>query len=433
MADNNAVVKRIDRLTRHWLSFAELPDARVLRLKLTSDAARLLDGFLAFHNEPASDLEDLFLPVVLSAAEPDEYGNAVRRQILDDIEQAKGDLESLELPTDWQPPAAAADRTPAENLVAVLASFQAYYADLFEHVALVLLPKEIASPQAWIDCLQPLLQISPWPPSVRVVVADWLPVPILDDWSSRNQALVHSVTPRLDMPGLPLELLAHVPGTGPGFEFRRLFVQMGAAASTGQTAMLNRLAQRALKIATDQSWSGLAAAVHLLVGSASASSDPKQALQAFRQARQLAAKVNDPSAPKIAITSAFAEAGTLVAGGDFRQAHGVYTEVARQADESGEVLSGLEARRMASYCSEQNGDFDAAWNEGMAAVQLGKKLDADARSNSTLPALLHRLKEMSGRPELLSRGQSLDQHCAELLGNEWTSVLSRTKTLLAKL
>ncbi len=432
MSGKNGVVKRIELLTRSWLQFSEQPRARILRWRLPTEAARLVDCFLAFHQEETSNLSDLFLPVVIDANDVDHYWLNVLRQILSEIDDARDDLAALELPTDWESPEFASGTAPAHQLVLTLASYQEFYHEFFEHAVLVLLPSEIASRELWIECLDALLQVPDWPASVRIIVPDWLPETILHDWSIEHSAFVENVTPRLDMPGLPLELLAHLPGTGPGFEFRRLFVQLGAAAGTGQLALVSQLADKALCIATEQGWYALAATVQLLVGSvALGAGDSQQVLAAYRSARQMAAKIEDPTGPKVAVTSTFAEAGALLGDGEYDKARRVYREAAEQADASEETFSSLEARRMASYCSEANGDFDEAWREGQEALQLAQQLESAARVDSTLPALLHRLQEMAARPEGIAGNVNIDQQCADLLGTEWTGVLERTRKLLS--
>ncbi|MCA9134020.1 MAG: hypothetical protein KDA45_12725, partial [Planctomycetales bacterium] len=131
MSGKNAVVKRIDLLTKAWREFAEQPQPRIFRLRLTADARRLVDAFLAYHGEEVSDLNDLFLPIVVPCQSVESYWQDVREQLLEDIENARADLESLEIPTAWQPPSSAAGDSAARRLVDTLASFQAYYADLF--------------------------------------------------------------------------------------------------------------------------------------------------------------------------------------------------------------------------------------------------------------------------------------------------------------
>jgi tetratricopeptide (TPR) repeat protein len=235
------------------------------------------------------------------------------------------------------------------------------------------------------------------------------------------------------MPGLPLELIAHLPGTGPGFEFRRIFVQLAAAASTGQFAQIPSLARRALSITDAQGWFALAATVHLLVGGAmAASGQSKEVLESYREARRLARQISDPSGPKMAVTSAMAEAGALMGQGQYREARQIYLEAARDADHGAEAMSSMDARRMASYCAEQNGDFDAAWDDAQAAVSAARNLEGEARRDSTLPALLHRMQEMARQPELRARNltSGVERDCQSLLGLQWTGVLDRTKSLL---
>jgi hypothetical protein len=432
MQTKNAVVKRIDMLTKVWQQFTENSDARVLRLQLTSDAGRMIDAFLAYHLEQESDLQDLFLPIVVPCVNADSYWNNVRQEIIAQNNDAQSDLESLDIPADWQPPVMNSQATAAESCIEVLTNFQHHYHEFFDHVSVVLLPKEVQSQNAWLHCLDQLMQTSSWAKEVRVLLVDWKPNQFLNDWAANNAARVQSVSPKLDMPGLPLELLAHLPGSGAGFDFRRLFVQLTSAAGCGNFALVPALAQQALAIATRQNWHALAATVQLILGGAMAAmGQDDKVLQAYRDARQLASKIQDPTGPKMAVTSAMAEAGALLSGGKFREARQVYLEAAREADRGVESLSSMDARRMASYCAECNGDVDQAWQDAQSAVQAARKLEPNARQNSTLPALLHRMQELARRPEMAVRNINIERECAELLGNQWTGILHQTRTLLS--
>ncbi len=100
MSGQNAVVRRIQTLTKHWNRFTEKTDAHFLRWRIDPLAGRMIDAFLAFHGDEASELTDLFFPISIPATQ-DDYWSEVYDFLKAEIEDSKADLESLEIPTDW--------------------------------------------------------------------------------------------------------------------------------------------------------------------------------------------------------------------------------------------------------------------------------------------------------------------------------------------
>ena len=45
--------------------------------------------------------------------------------------------------------------------------------------------------------------------------------------------------------------------------------------------------------------------------------------------------------------------------------------------------------------------------------------------------LLNRMQELARKPEMMARNLNVERECQELLGNEWTGILDRTRTLLS--
>ncbi len=422
---SNPVMQRVNRLTRSWQAFIAQPDARILRWCLKTDSARMLDSFLAWHTEEDSELKDLFIVFPVPFENPEQYAHALVQHLADEFEVADEDLKSMELPTGWQPARSSDAHETIQDFIAAATSLQMHYADFVEHVALVLMPASIEDREQWIAWLHELARVSYWPASVRVLIADWIPALPLKAWASDYDKLVVSHHPVLDMQGLPQEILAHLPGVGPGFDFRRLFVQLGTAASRGRLNQVKIFAAQALIIANAHGWYSLAAAVEMVVaGAFSSAGKDDSAIQSYRQAREVAMLANskDPSRLKTVITTNFALSGSLVGQGKYDEARKYYYEAAKLADEADDSFAAFESRRMASYCSEQLGDHKSALKDGQEAMRLLESVPPDDRLQSTAPHLALRLTEMSGRPELAKQAKSIEQLCNNTLAGDWRSV-----------
>lgn len=421
----NPVMQRVGRLTRGWQAFTAQPDARILRWCLKTDSSRMLDAFLAWHNEEDSDLNDLFIVLPVPFEKPEQFARSLVQHLADEFEIAEEDFKSMELPAGWQPARSPDDLESIQDLIAAATSLQMHYADFVEHVALVLMPPVIEDRKLWQTWLHELARVSYWPASVRVLIADWIPALPLKAWADDYHKLIVSQRPILDMEGLPLEILAHIPGSGPAFEFRRLFVQIGTYANRGRLDQVKILSTLALAIASTQGWHSLAAAVEMLVAGAFLSKGKQEpAIESYRRARDLAMKANavDPSRPKTIITTNLALSSSLVGQGKFEEARRYYYEAAKVADAANDSFAAFESRRMASYCGEQLGDHKSAFKDGQEAMRLLESVPADDRLQSTAPHLALRLTEMSGHPELAQQARSIEQLCNQTLPGDWRSV-----------
>ncbi len=421
----NPVMQRVGRLTRGWKSFTAQQDARILRWCLKTDSSRMLDTFLAWHNEEDSELNDLFLVLPVPFEKPEEFAPSLVQHLADEFAIAEEDIKAMDLPGGWSPSRSSDSQESIQDLVAVAASLQMHYAEFVEHVALVLMPPAIDDQKHWQRWLHELARVSYWPSSVRVLVADWLPALPLNAWANEFDKVVVSQRPVLDMDGLPLEILAHIPGSGPAFEFRRLFVQIGSYANRGRLDQVKILSTLALAIGSAQGWHSLSAAVEMLVAGAFMTKGKHEpAIQSYRQARELALKASatDPSRPKTVITSNLALSGSLVGQGKFEEARKYYYEAAKVADEANDTFAAFESRRMASFCSEQLGDHQTALQDGRDAMRILESMPADDRLQSTAPHLALRLTEMAGRPELAQQAKSIERLCNQSLVGDWRAV-----------
>jgi tetratricopeptide (TPR) repeat protein len=408
---HNPVMQRIGTLTRHWGTFTANPEARILRWCLKTDSARMLDAFLAWHTEEDSELADLFIVLPVPFEDSVTYAHQLVQHVADEFQAADEELKSMELPFGWLPAESTGQLESCQDLIATSVSLHMHFGGLVEHIALVMMPPVISNREEWMNWLNELASVSYWPSSVRVLVADWLPELRLNTWAADHSDVIVSQKPVLDIPGLAQEILAHVPGSGPGFDFRKLFVQMGAAASDGQLNQVRKVAEQALGIAKQQGWNSLGVAVQtVLAGALLAKGESDQSIKVYREARDLAmaAATDDPSRTSTIIISNFALSSGLVGQGKY--------------DESQDEFASFESRRMASYCSEQLGDYRAALQEGQDAMRMLESIEPDDRLQSTAPHLALRLTEMALKPELVKEAHAIEQLCNSTLQGDWRAI-----------
>ena len=101
-----------------------------------------------------------------------------------------------------------------------------------------------------------------------ILLLDAVDTPVLEPLAHAEPVLVKTVPADLDMPGAMLELVRSIPGSGPGFTFRRLFVALTNAAAQGALHAASQAAKAALAIAEKQGWPQMQVAVHMALGAA---------------------------------------------------------------------------------------------------------------------------------------------------------------------
>jgi len=426
----NPVMQRVARLTRNWKVFTDQPEARILRWCLKTDSSRMLDTFLAWHGEEDSELKDLFIVLPIPFESPEDFAHSLVQHLADEFEIADEDMKSMDLPWGWRPAGSDDGHETIQDFIAVAASLQMHYAEFVENVALVLMPPSIDDHKLWQTWLHELARVSYWPSNIRVLLADWLPAVPLQAWAKEHVKVVVSHRPVLDMEGLPLEILAHLPGSGPGFDFRNLFIQMGNSASHGRTQQVATMAEKALAIAKGQGWPCLAACVEvLLAGAFMAAGQSERSIQSYRAALELAkqAPVTDPSRLTTYLSTNLALSGSLVGQGKFSEARDLYREAAKLADQADDKFAAFESRRMNSYCSEQLNDYKQAFQEGQEALLALERMPQEARLQSTGPHLLQRMMELSNRPEIVQDDRQLHQLYSRVMTADWRSLAQATQ------
>jgi tetratricopeptide (TPR) repeat protein len=257
-----------------------------------------------------------------------------------------------------------------------------------------------------------------------VIDSAWSPA--LEQLASARPKQVVSVHPNLDMAAAYADLVRGIPGSGPGFLFRRFFVALSNAAATGNIATASQAAKRALAITGEQGWPQLATAVHMSLGAAYfTKGDLAKALACYREANQAIVGSNDPVTSKLNIQTRLAEAAALIADGKHHQAADVYEATAALAAKHEESLAAMESCRMASWCREVIGDDQSAWAWAEKAVEAGESLDNTTRAASTLSYVGQSFLRLADRGVNTDRKDQMVQRMVQLLGPDWQAATSQ--------
>ena len=420
----NAIMQRIEQMSELWEQFAADPAGRLACWRLDHDSTRMFDLFLELQNEEASDLPDLFIrcsdPLVNAA----EFGCDLRKTLIEKYDEIREGIESEGIPAVWQCPARRSQDDDIDSLLAACDSLQSAHESIVRHVVLAVLPHSVSSSHEWHEWLRRLVAKS-IPEQVRFLVVDNAAEPQLAELGSNKPGCVVKLQPELKMSAAYLELLRDVPGSGPGFVFRRFFVALGNAVSSGNINAAKRLAEQATRIATQQKWTHLQTTVAMTLGSAYlARNDFESAIRCYAQGQNAVAGQQDEVSSKVMIQAKFAEASALLAAARPAEAAKVYDQIKALAKDPQESFARFESARMCAYCHEQTGNRENAWKSGVEALALAESMAAQSVRAATLPyagqALL-RAADGSHRGEADEIRQRLDK----LLGKNWEAALQQ--------
>jgi tetratricopeptide (TPR) repeat protein len=433
----NPIEQRLDFLTSVWKEFTQNPKARLLRWKILQEDRNMLDTFFEVQNQEAgSDLRDLFVKfqTPFSPDDSDASANEYGCMLVDELEKQYAEIkESLAqegIDNTWSLPPRTRDSSGVGSLIFCCNSFQKHYKEIIEHFVLVLVPSSISDPKRWQEWLETFL-CSDIPESIRATIVDNAEVPTMEEIASEFKDTLMTADPKLDMPGAMKEIASSA-GSGPGAEFRRIFVDMAMSKSQNPSVLQGK-ADQALQIARANNWPSLQVAVYLLLGATHFKDGrSSEALTCYEAAKQLSQSVDpkvDPSGARLAVQSTFGKAAVLFSSGQYSEAAKEYEEAAEAAKNGQDYHMATEALRMASYCYEQDKRTDEAWSTGWRALDVSEKIEEKMRMSggTTLPFLGQALLRITNSdPRYENRIEDITTRMNELVGTGWRDQTAHT-------
>ncbi|MFM2416424.1 MAG: hypothetical protein RL385_1147 [Pseudomonadota bacterium] len=440
------IALRFDMLHLQWQEFVAEEGARLLRWQCTADEAPVVRAFVARESEPAACVtRDFFVRFAAPFSEPRAHGFALCQAFLKAYAEVRPSLTDEGLPADFSPPAFPRD-DDVGAFVALLEGFFAHQAGGVDHLVAFFEPDSMRDVGAYQLWLQRLLHRAP--PSVRIVVIDERDAPLLDALCAREPALICSVPAALDMQAA-LEQTARAADAGDaGGKFRQLFVALGGRAKAGDVEGAVPLAQQATALALSMGCPHLAAGIHmLLAGLYSAKGKAHEALQCYGEVDALGkhtialgeapalAEKAAPAAQELQGAQAvryglllrrnarFGQGGVLIGERAYESGSKVYLESAKLSESLEDPRGVLDGLRLASFCYEQQGKVDEAFQCGMRGLKVGAAMDEDTRRSSTLPYLGASLLRMAERARFAHYQRPLATQFEHLLGADWQRAL----------
>ena len=421
-ARKNPVQRRLDLVHDEWVTFAELPDARVLCWQVAPDEPPMVEAFVAVESdEQGGELPDLFVRLLSAFDAAIPYGFALRGEFLEIARALHAGLESPET-VPWVAPNYERGEDDVVFWVRTCASFCAHYR-LPGLLATLLLPGGISDAgayQLWLQRLAARL-----PSNVRAIVLDDARAPGLTELARAEPVRVVARPLELDMPGARLEVSAEAGNLDTaGGRFRHLFVQLTNALGAGKLPEAIGFAQAALGIAAAQRWFALAVPIQFSLGAAFAGQGRATEANERYLAAELAAtegeKAGDPTCTQLRAQARMVRGGLLVSIRQYPVAAQLFVDTIPLAEAAKDPRMVLDCYRLASFSYEQSGAHEKAWQTGVEGLGYAHKLDAETRQSSTLPYLGEGMLRLTQRPEYQASSLRIEREMVALTGRtDW--------------
>ena len=418
----NPVAQRLEQLADQWSDFADKPEARVLCWLVEPDEYAMVNAFVAAEDdERAGQTKDVFVPLSAPFV-AGRYGEGLLSEFLEKAKALHAGLDDASIPA-WQPPPAAANAAEPLPFLRACESFIEHH-KLPGKLALVLTPSELSDGAAFCQWLGPLARTLSKSPKLRLVVLDDKQAPSLGALVQAQPECVVAVPAELDMPGARLEMSENAGNLDkPGGQFRHQFVQMTNALGKQDMVAAEKHAQAALDITSAEGWHALAVPIHLAMGaSLAAAGKVEPANTRYLGAETSAAageKAGDAVCAKLKVQARFCRGSLLIQTAAWQPAAALYVETLPMAQALKEPGMVVDCYRLASFCLEQDKQYQPAWQQGLDGLAFAHTIEKGALASTTLPYLGESLSRLSKQKQFASSWKRLENELVALLGPEW--------------
>jgi hypothetical protein len=413
----NPVERRLALLCEDWLAFRADPARRLLVWQVPDHALRLVQCFVQAqqHDVPYAS-RDLFIAFDAPFQHSMQYARALKEQLQGQVQASRGGLAAQGLDAAWSLDPAASPDTAAAAIDALRSLGSSLHRGQdgsapFSHLAAVLLPPEVADTAHWTAWLQRALQAD-LPERLRLVVLDSLDQPRLAALAQQDDPRISLRRPAVHGLATAQETFAQEATLGPAGVFRNLLMGVVGLMEHGSAEQVRVRAADALQFARRHGWADQEVVLRIMVAGAllkeQRHGEAVQSYQVARQAAGQALQAGHPAGRKLVLQTWFGEAGAQLAAGDAPAAARCYDTAAQVAQDDGNPLMALEGRRMGAFCHARAGDEAGARQRAQQALEVGARLQTQARAWSTLPlAALELLRSVDpARMALLQQVQA---------------------------
>lgn len=388
----NPVEQRLVDLQSLWQSVRADDSKRFLLWQAPDNAMRLVHCFFEAQRHDATHEApyvggDTFIVFDTGFENSIQYSRALKEALAGQYEASRKSFEQQGLVPDW-PFEPTEHPDSASGFVEGLNSLGRHHEQALGHVVAVMLPATVSSEPAWTAWLLRALDAG-LAQGVCLATLDSLDTPRCNALAESGHLQLHVQAIPMDAWGLAQETFAQEPAVGAAGVFRSLLTSLFGLVDKGSTEQVMTKASDALAFARRQGWADQEVVVRMLAaGTLLKDKRFDEAVNHYRHARISAEAVTaegHPAGRQLVLQTWFGEASAHLAADDLAQAAHCYALAEPVAQAIPNPILWIEALRMGAFCHAGNNDSDSAMACGLRVLEVGARMQPEARGMTTLP------------------------------------------------
>lgn len=422
----NPFEKELDKLDEQWEAFidTELP---IFHWVFAPDDGQLALTFFKVKEQLDEKNPHLFIHLSSEFESAENFGyrlaDEMNQLIKEGLAEADDDASEDDNDIQWHKPDLENCRSGFQALFRSCNAAINAFGDYVHSVTLAVTPTAINSARQYVDWWAQCCDIHTkftWPKLLRLIVLDTHEQSELARLAQKRSQHIHSAVAPVNMRAAMQAVLEQADDGSPGARLRQHMTDLQEAAGKQDRPTLESHAAAALQVAQDQRWLDMWAAVLLIRAAGYLNLQAfADALNDYRAAQSIAQQGEAESAAgceKLFVQAQVCEGTCLFNMERFEEAAVVYARAAQAAEQRDDLFLSLDSWRMASFCMERNKDEKQAWDYAKQSLDISRRMDAQQRSQSTLPFLGQAMIRLSPSAEVRDQ---VKLTFSELLNEDW--------------
>ena len=421
----NPFEKELEKLDEQWEAFidSELP---IFHWMFTPEDSQLGLTFIKVKEQLDEKNPHLFIHLNSEFDSAENFGHQLAIEMNQLIEEGltdeDEDASEDDNPLQWCKPDLNACRSGFQALFRSCNAVIQAFGDYVHSVTLAITPTAIADTRTYVEWWGQCCDIHTeftWPKLLRLIVLDTHTESALTHLARKRAQHIHSAIAPVNMRDAMQAVLKAADDGSPGAKLRQHMTDLQEAAGKQNRDALETHAVAALTVAQHQRWLDMWIAILLTRAAGYLNMQLfEEALQDYRAAQPIAQQGEEESIAgcgQLFVQAQVCEATCLFNMDRFEEAATVYDRAAQAAEQREDLFLGLDSWRMASFCMERKKDNTQAWRYAKNSLDVSRKMDAQQRSQSTLPFLGQAMIRLSPTNEVrdqvkLTFNELLNEH-----------------------
>ena len=438
MKETNPIEQRIEAIADKWNDIKEAYDkVRVVRILAKEREMPMIDAFIWYMVGLDNLIDDIAFILDPLFADEEKYS----QQLIVSLESCIKEWneipkeEGIEfMPVEWTPDGTVADNKNAAKLFVASFNNLASSLDLEEGVytvAILTLPHEPKKNKEVLSWMENAIKVG-ISPLVRFLIIDTVENPLFNKLSDTYREEVYTLVPDLDMDNVMKQVAAMGDPSDPSTPYRISFVNMMNAMGNEKSKEALSEGKNCIRIAKenegrDPNWGIQTVVVYIALSNDQLKSkNYEKALEYADQAIESADALIDKVDPLIAYAVSgqanITKAAIYCYPKEWRKAVPYYETAAGRYVKANNVITAIEAYRMAGFCSAKSyGENTVAYL--VAGFKLGENADKESLKASTYAVLIRQLLDKSYEDYISY--EEIDRIASGVYGEDWEETIKQ--------